>query len=69
LNDVDFRISINALFDLLVKLNFITQKNKQNNPECQIIMRKVFEIMQDVNEHYFNIDKHLRVADEKKNVH
>ena len=55
LNDVDFRICINTLYDLLLKLNFRTRTIKDQ--DVQIIMRQVFEIMQDINEHYYQSDR------------
>ncbi len=68
LNDVDFRICINTLYDLLLKLNFRTRTIKDQ--DVQIIMRQVFEIMQDINEHYYQSDRDsVKVANEEKDIH
>jgi hypothetical protein len=68
LNEVDFRISINHLYDLLLKLNLHIQNNK--DMKTQLLLRNIFEIMQDINEHYYKEDlKSIKVADDKKDIH
>lgn len=68
MNDADFRICINTLYDLLLKLNLHIQKNK--DMKTQLLLRNIFEIMQDITEHYYHEDlKHIKVADGEEDIH
>jgi hypothetical protein len=63
-NDVDFRICTEHLFDLLLKLNLHMQKEYETDVKKQMYMRHIFQIMQDIQEHYYQHElKNRKVKD------
>jgi hypothetical protein len=59
LNDIQLEQSFYALYDNFLKLNLHIQTHYKDDPHMKAILVKLFYTLEDVNEHYYNMQLSL----------
>jgi hypothetical protein len=70
-DEITLEKSFYSLYDNFLKLNLHIQQNYKNDPHMKALIAKLFYTLEDINEHYYNLQLSLvkDVKDEEENTH